>query len=328
MEAKRTRARYDPPMREANQMNLEALYHHLAAGGLVRRLLDLARDEDLGEGSAAGDITSLVCIAEDSWSSAGFVARQEGIAAGLAALPAVLEAFRSTAVLEVHVADGQRFAAGSRLATLRGPTRDLLAIERTALNLLSRLTGVATTTARYVDAAGGTAKIFDTRKTMPGLRLLEKYAVRCGGGYCHRMGLHDAVLIKDNHISGVLLNDLAAVVGEASRRARAARPELLFVEVEVDSLEQFEVLLRLPSGLIDIVLLDNMPPERLARAVAMRGQAAPSLRLEASGGVRLETIRQIAASGVDRISVGALTHSAVAVDIGLDFDAIPAGPGM
>jgi nicotinate-nucleotide pyrophosphorylase (carboxylating) len=314
-------------MLDANELSLEDLYHRLASGGLVRRLLELARDEDLGREPGWGDITSLVCIDADSRSRAGFVARGAGVAAGMAALPEVLQVFGGSAEVEVHVADGQPFSAGSRLATIRGATRDLLAIERTALNLLSRLCGIATTTGQYRAAAGAGARLYDTRKTMPGLRVLEKYAVRCGGGYCHRIGLHDAVLIKDNHIAGVEVARLAEVVGSAARQARAARPDLLFVEVEVDSLDQFEALLPLPVGLIDIVLLDNMPPERLRRAVAMRDQAAPALQLEASGGVRLETIRQIAESGVDRISVGALTHSAVTVDIGLDFDSDPQ-PGV
>jgi nicotinate-nucleotide pyrophosphorylase (carboxylating) len=321
------------PMDDINLLPLDALYAHLSAsggrglgggaggaGGLVRRLLELARDEDLGTGTAAGDITSLVCIRDDARATAHFVSRERGLAAGLAVLPEVLQVFRADVSLKVHIADGRPIEPGMRLATLHGSERDILAVERTSLNLLSRLCGVATLTARYLAAAGPGANLYDTRKTTPGMRVLEKYAVRCGGGRCHRMGVHDAVLIKDNHIAGVRTSELPGVVAAAAQSARALRTDLLFIEVEVDSLEQFEALCTLPSGTIDIVLLDNMTPEQLARAVEMRSRLAPWLQLEASGGVRLETVRSIAESGVDRISVGALTHSAVAVDIGLDFE--------
>jgi len=172
-----------------------------------------------------------------------------------------------------------------------------------------------------MQGGGCAAKLLDTRKTTPGLRVLEKYAVRCGGGFCHRLGLHDAVLIKDNHLAGLTPTEVAARVGEAAERAaklRAGGAKINFFEVEVDTLEQFDALLTLPAGKIDFVLLDNMPPAMLAQAVAKRDAAGLPILLEASGGVNLESIGEIAKSGVDRISVGGLTHQAVSIDIGLD----------
>ena len=224
------------------------------------------------------------------------------------------------------MADGSRVVAGQRLALLDGSARRLLTCERIVLNLIGHLSGIATLARRYADAVAGTkARIYDTRKTTPGWRRLEKYAVRCGGGHNHRLGLFDAVLIKDNHL----------VVGAEARAARTSHPpkpcgargdfwprpfpsaaEPLIVEVEVDSLAQLrEVLPERP----DIVLLDNMPPADLREAVALREALAPGVELEASGGVRLDTVAEIAGSGVDRISVGALTHSAPSLDVGLDW---------
>jgi nicotinate-nucleotide pyrophosphorylase (carboxylating) len=195
--------------------------------------------------------------------------------------------------------------------------RKLLAMERTALNFLQRLSGVATMTARFVDEVAGTrALILDTRKTTPGWRALEKYAVRCGGGTNHRIGLHDAVLIKDNHLAW--LAEGGDPIGRAVGLARAGAPEgTKFIEVEVDTLEQLDRALEVGP---DIILVDNLGPEKLAEAVRRRDAKAPGVLLEASGGVNLSTVGAIARSGVDRISVGALTHSAPALDIGLDFD--------
>jgi nicotinate-nucleotide pyrophosphorylase (carboxylating) len=205
---------------------------------------------------------------------------------------------------------------------------ELLTLERTMLNLVGRLSGVATQTARYVHAmrsANGEApraKLYDTRKTTPGLRVLEKYAVRCGDGHSHRMGLFDAVLIKDNHVAGLSPAELPAYVRQASERARElAGGTLQFVMCEVDELEQLDALLTLPRGVLDIVLLDNMGVERLREAARRRDQMAPWLELEASGGVTIETIGAIATTGVDRISVGALTHSAVQLDVAMDMQA-------
>lgn len=198
--------------------------------------------------------------------------------------------------------------------------------ERTLLNLLSRLSGIATLTRTYDRAMRSKgevrASLFDTRKTTPGLRVLEKYAVRCGGGRCHRIGLYDAVLIKDNHIEGVALDKLTAWVESAATRAARLRPAARFFEVEVDSLAQLEQVLFARLGkhpAVDIVLLDNMTPETLKMAVRWRDALSPEVQLESSGGINLHTIAGVARAGVDRISVGALTHSAPIVDLGLDF---------
>jgi nicotinate-nucleotide pyrophosphorylase (carboxylating) len=216
-------------------------------------------------------------------------------------------------VFTPSVEDGAQVGRGTLLAVVAGPLRSILAAERTALNFLQRLSGIATLTRKFVAAAAGTrAKLLDTRKTTPGWRLLEKYAVRCGGGVNHRVGLYDGILIKDNHLAGL--------GGDVRRAVEAARThpgnEGIPVEVEVDTLDQLEVALAVRA---DIVLLDNMSLDQLRTAVARRDAIAPDVLLEASGGVNLNTVQEIAATGVDRISVGALTHSAVALDIGLDY---------
>jgi nicotinate-nucleotide pyrophosphorylase (carboxylating) len=255
------------------------------------------------------------------------------VVAGLAAVPELVRVFGPRVKVGVGrgVRDGAAFRPGQTLLTLRGPTRQVLGLERTLLNLMCRLSGVATATAAYraamVARGGGRGKVkaelFDTRKTTPGLRVLEKYAVRCGGGQCHRIGLFDAVLIKDNHIAAVPLGELREWVEAARERADRLKTPIQFFEVEVDSLEQLERVLCARRGrkpAVDIVLLDNMTLPVLKRAVAMRDRAAPGVELEASGGVNLQTIGAIARSGVDRISVGALTHSTPIVDLGLDFE--------
>lgn len=301
---------------DVNALPLPALFASLSASGLVRRLLELARDEDLGE---AGDVTSLVAIAPARQGRARLVARSGGVIAGLAVIPELISVFAPDAAWHPEHHDGVEGDSRCVLGTLTGPLRQILALERTMLNLVGRLSGIATLTAQYVRALpGGTrAGIYDTRKTTPGNRVLEKYAVRCGGGRCHRMGLHDAMLIKDNHIAGVTPAELASFVQDAATRARAMRP-LYFVEVEVDTLDQYEALLTLPPGLVDIVLLDNMSPDLLREAARRRDAAQPGLELEASGGVTLGTLPLIAGTGVDRISVGALTHHAVSRDVALD----------
>ena len=277
-------------------------------------LVALALAEDLGDGAGvAGDLTSRFSIPEGLVGAADFVARTPGVVAGLPILALVAARLDARLAVEVHAADGDAVAAGARVATVRGPLRSLLAAERTMLNFLQRLSGVATLTRAFVGAVAGTgARILDTRKTTPGFRLLEKYAVRAGGGVNHRVGLFDAVLIKDNHLAGLGAGAVARAVGAA----RAAAPPGCVVQVEVDDLDQLgEALVARP----DIVLLDNMTDGQLREAVARRGAAAPGVLLEASGGVNLATARGIAETGVDRISVGALTHSAAALDIGLDY---------
>ena len=278
-----------------------------------RQIVTLALAEDLG---AAGDRTSSALIPATQLGRAAFVARSAGVIAGLPTTTLVCAAVDPQLSIEVHVPDGTAFTGRNKLATVTGPLRSILIAERTALNFLQRLSGVATLTRKYVEAvAGQKAKVLDTRKTTPGWRLLEKYAVRMGGGTNHRMGLYDGILIKDNHLAG--LGDPATAVRRAVELARTHPGNVgLPVEVEVDTLEQLEQVLGVRP---EIVLLDNMPPELLRKAVARRDALSPTTQLEASGGVNLTTIRAIAETGVDRISVGALTHSAAALDIGLDY---------
>lgn len=303
-------------MKHTNAPTPAELWAMLERDPRVEALLRLARDEDLG---AEGDITARAMRAASRSAAAEVRAREDMVVSGLAALPALARAFGATIRVEALCADGSHAARGQPIARLEGDLGQIVSIERTLLNLVARLSGVASLTRKYVDAVAGTgATILDTRKTTPGLRLFEKYAVRCGGGASHRLGLYDAVLVKDNHIAGIPLDALADELARASRTIRAER-SILFFEVEVDTLEQFERVLGVERGLIDIVLLDNLGPGALREAVRMRDAAGSTVRLEASGGVRLETVRAVAESGVDRISAGALTHSAVSVDIGLDI---------
>ncbi len=276
---------------------------------LIEPVVRAALAEDLGR---AGDVTAAACIPAEARMKAAFVARKPGVLAGIEAVRLTLRALDPDAAVELRLSDGDAFDAGATLAVVEANARAFLSAERTALNLLGRLSGVATLTRAYVDAvAGTTARIADTRKTTPGLRALEKHAVACGGGINHRFGLDDAILIKDNHVA------VCGGVAEAVRRARAFAPHLMKVEVEVDSLDQLnEVLALIPEGLApDVVMLDNFSPADLRRAVAWVGGR---MTLEASGGVDLTTVRAIAETGVDVISVGALTHSAPNLDIGLD----------
>jgi nicotinate-nucleotide pyrophosphorylase (carboxylating) len=271
---------------------------------LIEPIVRAALIEDLGR---AGDITSNACIPAEARMNAVFAARQEGVVGGLACARLAIRLMDPGATFEEKVADGTHVGVGEGLARVEANARALLSAERTALNLLGRLCGIATLTAAYVEAAGETkARIADTRKTTPGLRALEKYAVRCGGGANHRFGLDDAILIKDNHVAA------CGGVGDAIRRARASVGHMVKIEVEIDSLGQLdEALAEAP----DIILLDNFGLENMATAVARIGGRAV---VEASGGVTLATVRGIAATGVDLISVGALTHSAPVLDIGLD----------
>ncbi|HXA40050.1 MAG TPA: carboxylating nicotinate-nucleotide diphosphorylase [Phenylobacterium sp.] len=271
---------------------------------LIAPLVQAALQEDLGR---AGDVTSQACVPAEARLRAVFASRQGGVVAGLACARLAIAALDPTADFKAVVEDGARVGAGDKLAWVDANARALLGAERVGLNLLGRLSGVASLTRAYVDAVEGTgAIIVDTRKTTPGLRALEKYAVRCGGGTNHRFGLDDAILIKDNHIAA------CGSVGEAVRRAKAAAGHLMKVEVEIDGLDQLEEALKYGP---DVVMLDNFSLDDLAEAVR---RAAGRAALEASGGVTLKTARAIAETGVDVISVGALTHSAAVLDIGLD----------
>jgi nicotinate-nucleotide pyrophosphorylase (carboxylating) len=304
-------------MIDPNTLGLDALWEHLARDGRARRLLELAREEDLAN---VGDVTADAMGAANDGVIAYVRARAPGVAAGLVCLSLLRDVFGNSVDITLNRNDGDPFASGDTLATIRGRLSDVVTIERTLLNLVGRMCGVATLTRRYVDAiAGSKARIVDTRKTTPGLRAFEKYAVRCGGGRSHRLGLYDAMLVKDNHIASIPLGRLTEELTNAARRAKE-RHDLMFVEVEVDSLAQFERVLAVASGLIDIALLDNMSPDTMREAARLRNESGSRLLLEASGGVRLETVRAIAETGVDRISVGALTHSAASLDLGLDID--------
>lgn len=288
-----------------------------------RELVRLAIREDLDR---EHDWTTVALVPDAAMARAALIVRQAGVVAGLRAAAQVLAEFDPKITWSAEVADGATVLPGQRIAMVAGAARSLLTSERALLNLLSRLCGIATLTRRYVDAVAAThAKIYDTRKTTPGWRRLEKYAVRMGGGVNHRAGLFDAILIKDNHLAFGQAGNAAArfTPAEAVRQARTfisglgdLRKETLPLEVEVDSLEQLAAVL--PER-PDIVLLDNMQPDLLRRAVAMRDSVAPQVQLEASGGVNLQTVEAIASSGVDRISVGALTHGATSLDIGLDW---------
>jgi len=271
---------------------------------LIEPVVRRALAEDLGR---AGDVTAQACIPEGARMRAVFAARKPGVLAGIDCVRLAVLAMDPDASVDLKLRDGEAFEAGAVLAEVEADARAFLAAERTALNLLGRLCGIATLTQAYVAAVAGTkARIADTRKTTPGLRALEKHAVLCGGGVNHRFGLDDAILIKDNHVA------VCGGVGEAVRRARASVGHLMKVEVEVDGLDQLDEALAAGP---DVVMLDNFTLPMLREAVARTGGR---ITLEASGGVNLETVRGIAETGVDVISVGALTHSAPALDVGLD----------
>ncbi len=279
-----------------------------------RKLVELALFEDL---DGVSDLTSELVIPADLQGKAVFVARAEGVLAGLPAAEMVIVSVDHRLRFEPLITDGSRVEPGKQLAHVSGPMRSLLIAERTALNFLQRLSGVATQTRRYVDAVAGlNTKILDTRKTTPGWRLLEKYAVRQGGGHNHRMGLYDGILIKDNHLAAIGSLPEGKAIHRAVELARKAAGTSVPVEIEVDTLDQLNLAL---AARPDFILLDNMSPDTMREAVRQRNDQAPAVRLEASGGVNLQTVRAIAESGVDCISVGALTHSAPALDIALDY---------
>jgi nicotinate-nucleotide pyrophosphorylase (carboxylating) len=274
-----------------------------------RHAVRLGLAEDIG----SGDVTTLATVPESARAEALLHAREPLVVAGLALAELAFLELSPDVRITGRVADGRQVPSGAALMRVSGPARSLLTAERVALNFVQRLSGIATLTSQFVEAVKGTpARILDTRKTTPGWRRLEKYAVTCGGGQNHRFGLFDMVLIKDNHLAA-LRNEQPNAIAAAVRRARASYPNLK-IEVEADTLDQAE---QAAEAGADYILLDNMDPARLREAVRnVKGRA----RTEASGGVSLETIRAIAESGVDFISIGALTHSARAVDIGLDFE--------
>ena len=280
--------------------------------GILNDVVARALREDIGH----ADITTLALIPADAQAEAHVAMREGGVIAGLQVLTAVWAAVDPAVWVTFHAADGERVERGAIIATVRGRTQSILTGERVALNLLQRLCGIATMTARYVEAVRGLpARILDTRKTTPGMRALEKYAVHCGGGVNHRFGLYDAVLIKDNHLA--LMGSGVDITG-AIQKARAAVGPRVKVEVEVEAIEQAREAAEAGA---DMILLDNMPPDAMREAVAViNGRAL----VEASGGITLDTVRAAAESGVDFISVGALTHGARALDISLDV--LPESP--
>lgn len=272
---------------------------------VVEKAVAEALAEDLG---LSGDITTLSTVPAGTRAGGVIAARKPGTIAGIQLAETAFKTLDPFVTFETVVGDGGKVEAGGIIARVSGDARTLLTAERTALNFLGHLSGIATLTARYVAAVAGTkARIIDTRKTTPGLRALEKFAVRCGGGVNHRFGLFDAVLIKDNHIIA------AGGIGPALERAREHAGHMVKVEIEVTSLDEVDEALQLDP---DALLLDNMPVATLKAAVA---EVAGRVVTEASGGVNLDTVRAIAETGVDLISVGALTHSAPVLDIGLDF---------
>lgn len=289
----------------------------------TRELIQLARREDLGP--SGDDVTSRLLIAEDAVGVGTLLQKSVGIACGLPIVERVCLAYDERLRVEqipgfhMDVIEG-RFSDQARtpLLRIRGPLRSLLAAERVILNFLQRMSGVATLTNRFVRRVEGThAQIFDTRKTIPGWRLLDKYAVRAGGGFNHRMGLYDGLLVKDNHLHAIALRELPAFLAGIIGRSRSEDSSRL-IEVEVDTLDQFREALKVDG--IDVILLDNMDCPRMQQAVELRDKSPRKPQLEASGGVTLETVRSIALTGVERIAVGAITHSALAMDIGLEIE--------
>jgi len=281
----------------------------------VRPLIQMAIEEDLGQ----GDVTSELLFKDDPVAKATIISREEIIVCGMAIAKEILKSYDERLNLNVRINDSESAHVGSKLGVIEGPLRAMLSAERVMLNFIQRLSGIATTTMKYVRAIQGTkARIYDTRKTMPGWRLLEKYAVRCGGGYNHRLGLYDGILIKDNHLAQLgkdFHQKLRGIVAEA-KEIKGVK----FVAVEVDHVDhQLNYVLEIPG--IDIVLLDNMGQWQLKHAVEMRDKMCGKHKkplLEASGNITLSNVSAIAQCGIDRIAIGAITHSAKAVDIGLD----------
>lgn len=281
----------------------------------VRPLIQMAIEEDLGK----GDLTSELLFESDTVDTATIVSREEIIVSGMDIAKEILKCYDERLELTIRIKDGKPAHVGNILGVIEGPLRSMLSAERVMLNFLQRLSGIATTTRKYVRAIWGTkAKIYDTRKTMPGWRILEKYAVRCGGGHNHRIGLYDGILIKDNHLAQLGKNfqpKLKRIIAKA-RELKGVK----FIAIEVDHVDhQLNHVLKIPG--IDIVLLDNMGQWQLKHAVEMRDEMCGKGKkplLEASGNITLSNVSAVAQCGVDRIAIGAITHSAQAVDLGLD----------
>lgn len=321
-------------MVDLNGLALPALAAALGVEAEAGRLAAVSREEDLRWGSARGDVTSEAAAAAGWGAGLGggagdrgrlrglIVCREDAVACGVALVGVMAEAFSGGALsVEAMVEDGARVEGGTAVAAVSGATADVLAFERTVLNVLSYTFGVSTTTRAYADACvegGRGTHVLDTRKTLPGYRALSKYAVRCGGGLLHRVNLADAVLLKDNHVAGVADDALGSFVARVSEAARSRGP-VRFVEVEVDRLSQLASVLTVEPGVVDYVLLDNMDDGMLSEAVAMRDRAGSSVELEASGGMTLERVARVARIGVERVSVGGLTQRSRAVDLGMDL---------
>ncbi|HEX4052805.1 MAG TPA: carboxylating nicotinate-nucleotide diphosphorylase [Tepidisphaeraceae bacterium] len=289
----------------------------------IREIIQLAHREDLRD----GDVTSRLTISEDAVGVGTLLQKEVGVTCGLPLVEMICRVYDERLRVEpipgfhLDILEGCFSEARSLpLVRIRGPLRSLLSAERVTLNFLQHLSGVATQTHRFVRRVEGTAaQIFDTRKTLPGLRILDKYAVRCGGGHNHRMGLFDGLLIKDNHLAAIPLKELTGYLSEVLARSRGESPDRL-IEIEVENLDQFREVLALEGSYV--ILLDNIDCPRMQTAVELRDRAGKKgkVALEASGGVTLETVRSIALTGVDRISVGAMTHSAPALDISMEIE--------
>lgn len=280
----------------------------------AKELIRAALKEDLNQ---VGDLTCKALIPESRTASVNLVARENGILAGLPVASLVFEELDPNVEIECFSEDGNEVSPGEIIANFTGPLNSLLIGERTVLNFLTHLAGIASLTNQFVSRIKGTkATILDTRKTLPGYRLLAKYAVRAGGGTNHRMGLYDGILIKDNHLAAWTTQADQPTIERAIKIARQTVSNTITIEVEVDTLEQHEDALHGPP---DIILLDNMTPEQMKTAIELRDRLAPHVLLEASGGVNLETVREIAETGVERISIGALTHSAPSLDLAFDW---------
>jgi len=278
----------------------------------AQQLIDIAVQEDFGD----GDPTSEITVRQNEWAKGYLVSREEIVVSGMELVGEILKRYDKHLKLKIMVPDGHRASVADKLGVIEGPLRPMLSAERVVLNFLQRLCGISTMTWKFVSAVRGTkAKIYDTRKTMPGWRDLEKYAVRCGGGWNHRMNLADAVMFKDNHIAELGRNfkpKLIRMIQEAH-----TKKNVKFVVVEVDHVDaQLDRIIAIPG--IDVILLDNMGQWQLKHAVELRDKIGKKPLLEASGGITLNNVLTVANCGVDRISVGAITHSAIAVDIGLD----------